>query len=537
MGQVKWQWLAMVGLLLVFTAATPVVGEQPQDATSSASTSEDSTDDNAAAGESAAEAEVDCPDGTCADQTCPDGTCPLITECATCDAADNSCPTCPLELPPLELSLATADDSGDASQIISGGVTATATPPLDPSQLLWQPAANVAEEEDEPTGVIVPMWTPNSDRFLLSDRQEDLSLAAQADTEDKGDGPGKVRQTAPKPKTTPSRAAQPKPEPKPDPPPATQLANPEPTLTTPKTLPDNEVLVDTTELTDTSAGQDASLMDFLNLPEPDTAIDGTPDIIPSEQFSARELADAEREQTLPGSIMQQPDGSLTQQVGVIATQGPKPGQEPTLSEVLKGEAEDPALGMQVPGINPWRSMAVVLVCLALIFVGVAASKKLRGPFKLGKRAIAVIESISLGTGRQITIVEMGGCALVLGVTPQSINLLDKVPLGLMNEAYSGTVNAIINRESKALPDDWAQRPIFSVPETAGPPPLAQPLGTSTYGPTGRRISVGELRRSRAGGHLDAAGLLRPPSGRLGSDRDTKAELIGRIRDQLDRLED
>jgi len=529
MGHIKWQWLAMVSLLLAFTAAAPAISDQPQDAISSTTTEDESA---AATADDAADASADVNTA----EECPDGSCPLVAECETCSAQDEACQ---LELPPLELELTTppASTAGEATEIIALGVTAANQPPAENQAESAATTGGPVAVDDEGLAV-PPLWTPNSGRFLLSERQEELSLAAEAEAEDRGDAPLHRPATTTKPASSPQKTTKPPAKP------TAQPAVASPPLPPPQgaaAATSEQLPADQPALQAEPDGETAGLLETLELPDAEAGPTMGPRLIPSEQFSSRELANTETGTTLNAENAepseQQPEEASLRHIGVIPTQQIKAGHEPTLGEVLKGEAPDSALGSQVPGISPWRSIAVVLVCLALLFIGIAASKKLRGPFKLGKRSLQVIENISLGTGRQITIVEMGECALVLGVTPQSINLLDKVPLGLMNRAYQGTINAIISRESEALPDDWAQRPLFTVTEEPVAPRLAPSLGAETYGPSGRRVSVGELRRSRATRHFDEAGLLKPPGGRLAADSDTKSELISRIREQLNRLED
>jgi flagellar biosynthetic protein FliO len=520
MGQVKWQWLAIASLLLALTAAAPANCDQPQDATSTTT----SQDDTAAANESNAAAEQADEDAAAdAAEECAEDILPLFPEDEAGTELDDDAGN-PLAVPPLAPELVEPEPgpAGEATEITAVGVTAPSAPPVENTA---EPApATVKWSADNDQGIAVPPlhWTPSSGRFALSERQDELSLRAEADTMDRGDARPPASGTKPKPAPPPAKTAKPQ-----------SGSQTQPSAE----QPDAQAA---------PADEAPGLLAQLDLPDAESATDDFtpatgPSLVPSEQFTSRELADTPTGTTLNAENAE-PQAEPAQEtaerrVGVISTQKLKAGHEPTLGEVLKGEAPDSALGSQVPGISPWRSIAVVLVCLALLFIGIAASKKLRGPFKLGKKSLQVMENISLGTGRQITIVEMGESALILGVTPQSINLLDKVPLGLMNRAYQGTINAIINRESEALPEDWAQRPLFTVAEEPASPRLAPPLNRETYGPTGRRVSVGELRRSRGARHLDETGLLRPPAGRPGLDLDTKSELISRIRAELDRLEE
>jgi len=519
MGRVKWHWLAVLGLLMAVVLAVPAVSDQPADATSQTESQEKS---ESVESESA---EKEAPPESGLEITSND-TVSNDTGCTECSAGSASCPTCPQELPLIPPSTDTVlPASDDASDLLDGGVTAT----TDTEAIILMPIGNGTTTTTD-QGVVIPMFTsPDAGAFPLTNRQQQLSLMAQADTHD----PGDTRATKPAP-------PQPKPAAKPAPviqeaPPI--LAQAEPAIEHPAPVESRPVEVDTANVPDDTEppADSPSLLAELDLPEETPAAD-EPGIIPSEQFSERELLALENSEAMTTAGLQPSPG--TQHVGVISTRQPKPDSEPTLGEVLRGRAEDPELGSQVPGLSPWRSLSIVLACLALLFIGAAVSKKIRVPFASGKRTLNVIESINLGTGRQISIVEMGDSALILGVTPQSINLLDKVPLGLMLESYRGTVNSIINRESKALPDDWAQRPVFAIDEASEPTQLASPINGGTYGPSGQRISVSELRQSRAANpFVDDSGLLRPPTYRRGSEAVSKADLINRVRQQLNHLED
>ncbi len=128
---------------------------------------------------------------------------------------------------------------------------------------------------------------------------------------------------------------------------------------------------------------------------------------------------------------------------------------------------------------------------------------------------------------------MNDDALILGVTPNSINLLDKVPLVTLNSGYSATVDGIISREGSALPGQWESRPRFDSAIQA--PTLAPPIQTGTYGPSGQsKTSVSELRRTRQTPVSSEAfaQVAEPPQ-----PKNPKEELIGKFRSQLNRFEE
>jgi flagellar biosynthetic protein FliO len=232
------------------------------------------------------------------------------------------------------------------------------------------------------------------------------------------------------------------------------------------------------------------------------------------------------DETEPGHVGVIPTGSnSTDQASAAA---------PTLGQVLRGEAASSStVGSSLSGYNPVRSGAMVLLVLALLFVGAWLARKFRNPLaSFNQNTLSVIETVSIGPGRQLIIVEMNNDALVLGVTPHSINMLDKVPLSELNGSYQHTMNSIVKREERALPSDWEDRPLFAPNTSVHPAPAL--ASATTYGPSGR-LTVSQLRQASAygvaGGH--GAGIV--PSHLL-NERNTKAELIDRIRQQLSNLE-
>lgn len=505
MGRFKWQWLALCLSAAVVLLVAPLAFAEDDTCESC-----ESCQLAAAAADDAGEEQQATPEE--AEAAGEDETLPVLDLSAgvTADPAEPA-----------------AEEPG--AEILAAGVTVTADTPQ-PAAPAIDPATTALTDGEQLTVFSPPLWTPNSERFLLHDRQQELSLTAEADTHDVGDRPAA------------------KPASRPAPTPAAPVAAPAAEDAAPAEarfeLPPAPAMVGPVNPgpAEPGGGQAdqtaAGIVGTLNLPPGEELLSGPPEIIPSEQFSAEELAEPAEPLLAGGNL----PAEAPPVVNVIATSRDQAllQPEPTLDEVFSGEVEDQALGSQVPGLSPWRSGAIILVCLALLFASIAIGKRFRQAAAKGAaRSLSVIETISLGAGRQITIMEMGETALILGVTPQSINLLDKVPLVLMSGSYQGTVNAIIDKESQALPSDWAQRPVFTIPADQEAPRLAPPLsGTATYGPGGRRVSVSELRQRRArsiGGGGVSFG--RPAAVRVGGDARTKAQLIGRLREQLSRLEE
>jgi flagellar biogenesis protein FliO len=242
------------------------------------------------------------------------------------------------------------------------------------------------------------------------------------------------------------------------------------------------------------------------------------------------------------------DTTSKSEPSIISGRLPKPVQpqspgtdRPSLAQALNsGE-----IGAQVPAFRPLN----IGLMLALMGGLIALAVWLRGgrsPFSLAEKAVNVIETISIAPGRQIILVEMRGSALVLGVTPQSINLLDKVPLEVLQENYQPTVREIITREGAARAD-WAARPKVAAMgggAAVGPRTVA-PLGNSYGPPPQGRLTVQQLRQQRSGFHSyrDSGSNRSPRLGELrvtersspsgtGTTRLGKAELLDNLREQL-----
>ncbi|MCB1188566.1 flagellar biosynthetic protein FliO [bacterium] len=139
--------------------------------------------------------------------------------------------------------------------------------------------------------------------------------------------------------------------------------------------------------------------------------------------------------------------------------------------------------------------------------------------RLSRRSMKVLETVNLGPGRQIMVVETSGAKLVLGVTGGGINLLDRIPDQASGEAYRDNMEDIINRESKADEDSWKQRPALDLLDTA------TLRGNSGSTGDGRSISVAQLRQARASAVPQPASQV----------PDRHAELLSRVRTQLERV--
>lgn len=209
-------------------------------------------------------------------------------------------------------------------------------------------------------------------------------------------------------------------------------------------------------------------------------------------------------------------------IGSARVPGAAAGKGKTLADAIRDDGEE---GSAVPEVNAWQSLLALAAVLALFVAAAALYARLKRRGTPQAPRLNVIEEIGLGQGRQILIVEVLGDALVLGMTPQSINLLDKVPVDSFASDYRGSVDAILAREAMQ-PRRWAERPAFRSELRSA---LNGPRASGVSAPA-RQFSLGELRRSRQ--PATPVHNLLPAS-----DRQGKNELIDRIREQLQRLED
>lgn len=446
------------------------------------------------------------------------------------------------DLPPLDLGTGTtAKEKPPTEDVLATGVTATSEP-KSPQAGQQSPAGSQSTP-----GHLDPkmLWTPNSGRFLLKDRQADLSLASSADTEDKGDGiqtsPSRTKPKAAKPKPqaqNPQAQANTKPkEPAPLTPTSamqTPLDVPSQTSTEPKT-PDQTLPADPGSFP--AFVMDEEKLQARESPEPVSATDpdSQPDAGLMEQ-PPKETANLLWDPT-QGEEQADEDGLEPGTIGVIRPHNPSADTIKATKPTFGGGSlfqDSGELGENVVGVSPWRGWSVFFLCLGLIFAAYWLSQKLRGKAGgLAGKTLSVIETIGIGAGRQILIVEMADDALIIGVTPHSINLLDKVPLSTLTNGYSSTVEGIISREGSAMPGQWESRPSFE--SAVGQAQLPPPIQSGTYGPSGQaQTSLGELRRTRqpksGQGGLAQVEVAPPP-------QNAKDELIGRFRSQLNRFEE
>lgn len=201
-----------------------------------------------------------------------------------------------------------------------------------------------------------------------------------------------------------------------------------------------------------------------------------------------------------------------------------------LMDLSRSGESDPVGTEQSPASRaPGSFMGRFGTRMAIFTVGLlflASFLKSRGnPLaKLNKRNIKVLETVSLGPGRQIVIVEMQGSSLVLGVTNGSINLLDRLSVETLGEQYRDTVQDIIKRESETDNAAWKKRPALNLLDgRIAQPPAAEREGFS------HRISVSELRRARGKPESETVSAH-------GFDNDTRTRLISRVRSQLERIQ-
>ncbi|MCB1217218.1 FliO/MopB family protein [bacterium] len=187
-----------------------------------------------------------------------------------------------------------------------------------------------------------------------------------------------------------------------------------------------------------------------------------------------------------------------------------------LLDLSGGDADEDS---QSAGHEPGSAVSSFGVKMAIFTIGLlllASFLKGRGnPLaRLSKRSMKVLETVSLGPGRQIMIVETASANLVLGVTSGGINLLQSLPTdpaGLSRDS----VEDIISRESAADEDSWKRRPELDLLDSAtlrGEPQHERSGG----------FTVSQLRNARA---REAAG----------STTAAETDFASRVRRQLERV--
>jgi len=516
MGRFKWQWVA-VACMCVGIGATIY----PSGAADSAETEAEKTkqENQSAAGLQIPAAPSDAAGDEDVASNDEDGM--IVEELQPC----NACSLLPLS--PQSAAWGTTAPGSPAEEALSSGVTVTSTTQNATAEPATPPLLEPETTPDQATPSENSEWqfpslTPDNGRFPMQDRVNSLSPTIQ--TEDPGPSIANANnKPAPQPQTKPAAAPQT----------TSPAVNASTALSeTPDTSPDSQNLDSSTPLEAAPATAGETDDDQLTLGAyfAEHFVENGDSYVQEPETSAAPAESSVFDTGAPAST-----------IGVISTSHSSSSPEqvkPTVGEVLSGKAQDDTLGSGLAGINPWRSLSIVTALLGLLFCAAWIARRFKSPLgALNDRSLSVIETINIGAGRQIIIVEMNEDALVLGVTPHSINLLDKVPLTALGENYQKTVNSIIERESTTQLVDWRQRPRFATATVA--PAVAPALPLAGYGPTGRRrMNVGELRRSRAassGRSTRHAEILQPAP--LDQEQGAKRELIERIREQLRQLED
>lgn len=95
--------------------------------------------------------------------------------------------------------------------------------------------------------------------------------------------------------------------------------------------------------------------------------------------------------------------------------------------------------------SPWRATAGALFVLGLLFVAVWVAKKFTksGTVFTAGRQLKVIESISIGAGKQVVLLKAGKRMVLLAVSSAGISALDRFPASELggDESISGTIEA------------------------------------------------------------------------------------------------
>ncbi len=263
------------------------------------------------------------------------------------------------------------------------------------------------------------------------------------------------------------------------------------------------------------------------------------DLDDTAAFDSAESAPSSDQTALDAQLMDQPIGVIdaSRHAKTDASLPTGDSGKSAASELDKaiGAPGSTGSGNSLPKVNYLRTFSVLALLVGLLLLLGRGLRQLQGTGRLGSLlpglasstpSMKVVESIGLGPGKQIMIVELHGELLVLGSTPHSINLLDKLPADSQGEGYRSAVSRIIEREMTP----------------AAELPRAKAVNSSF---DSSAMTVAEMRRSRGGLSLaetprgSVSGTVEnSPRWSRGSASDAgESQLISRIREQLKELEE
>jgi flagellar biosynthetic protein FliO len=143
-----------------------------------------------------------------------------------------------------------------------------------------------------------------------------------------------------------------------------------------------------------------------------------------------------------------------------------------IQHVSTAEAQDD--GMRFPVFRTLGGMGIVLSLMIGIYFGAKKFAPRYFPKAAAEKNLKVLESLSLGDRRSISLIEVAGSRYLVGNTPQQINLLAALPLPISlvsePEALPATVKEKSGRES---PSPF--RNLFEVEKKEKPQPAASAL--------------------------------------------------------------
>ena len=204
------------------------------------------------------------------------------------------------------------------------------------------------------------------------------------------------------------------------------------------------------------------------------------------------FAKSEERSTATGDEEQQESADAAA-VGAVSDEREADSTVPTAAAVedVKGTSSTTGAG------GPLSIVMYLLAGAALILIGAQLSNWRGSKVSTGKanhegKAMRVVDTVALGPGRQLTVVEVGGEALVLGVTAQNVVVLEKYSISRLHAGTSATDEARQAWRASAEQDDsndWQRlRQMGSAREN----------GSSGYADrvNARTISIEDLRRNR-----------------------------------------
>lgn len=93
----------------------------------------------------------------------------------------------------------------------------------------------------------------------------------------------------------------------------------------------------------------------------------------------------------------------------------------------------PALSAGAPPLDLLTTLGSLAVVIAIIFALAWLLKKMRLPVMGNQKGLSVIRQVSVGTRERIAVVKVGEEQFLVGITPQTINLISRLDKPIEDE--------------------------------------------------------------------------------------------------------